>query len=77
MSGGNKAIFPVIAAAILNSDRPAREYQPGVGEIQPTLLQCDGALGRIEGDVNVFDVSRKIIKSIRTARRSPIQGMRP
>ena len=77
VSGGDEAILAIIPAAVLNGDRPAREHMSGVGEIQPAPLQRGSALGRIEPDIHLFNVSHKIAASSQTAQRQPTKRMHP
>ena len=64
MPGSDVSILPIIAAEVLNRDRPPGKHQPAIGEIQSAMLQGRGPLGRVESDVHAFNVSHKIMESM-------------
>jgi hypothetical protein len=43
VSGGDEAVFSIVAARILNGDGAACEHQPGISEVQPSIFQGDSS----------------------------------
>jgi hypothetical protein len=39
VSGGDEAVLAVVAARVLNGDGAAGEHQPGISEVQPSMVR--------------------------------------
>lgn len=52
----HKALLAIITAIVGDRDPRARQHPPGVGEIEPAVLERPLTLGRVEADLHGLDL---------------------